>query len=215
VSTYHLHARLLKGPLAAPERDELRVWETDSWDDAQGWAREQLAHGLTVWIYDHGHVTPIAGASDYRVVAHMRPTRIASTRTASPTRRRPDPPDLEPAGLLIPGGSSAAPPPDTRWIRRYYPPERQATPTADCFGRVRRSTTAGPDRLAPVPPWLTTLSTLSGPQVSEPATLSPARRSTVGDGLVDGSHASSRPCSQSSTSQPHHLRGQDDERRSA
>jgi hypothetical protein len=121
VSIYHLHARLLTGPFAAPERDELRVWETDSWDDAQGWAREQLAHGFTVWIYDHGHVTPIAGASDYRVVAHVQPTRIASTRTASPTRRRRDPqtprtPSQQPPD---PGGSSAAPP-DTRW----HPPSR-------------------------------------------------------------------------------------------
>jgi hypothetical protein len=83
MSTYHLHARLRTGPLAAPERDELRVCETDSWDDAQSWAREQLAQGFTVWIYDHGRVTPIAGASDYRVVAHMQPTRTATTRTAS------------------------------------------------------------------------------------------------------------------------------------
>lgn len=89
MSTYHLHARLLEGPLAAPERDEVRVSETDSWDDAQAWARAQLVHGFTVWIYDHGHVTPIAGACDYRMIAHSQPTRTASTRPTLLPRRRP------------------------------------------------------------------------------------------------------------------------------
>lgn len=92
MSTYHLHARILVGTVAAPERDEVRLSEADSWDDAQGWAREQLAAGFTVWIYDHGHVTPIAGASDYRTVAHLRPTRTRTERsghTSPPQRRRP------------------------------------------------------------------------------------------------------------------------------
>ncbi len=88
MSIYHLHARLLQGPLSAPVRNERRVSETDSWDNAQAWAREQLAHGFTVWIYDHGHVTQIAGASDYRTIALLQPARLTSTRPADPQSRR-------------------------------------------------------------------------------------------------------------------------------
>lgn len=86
MSTYHLHAHILVGPLAAADRDEVCISETDSWDDARTWSREQLADGFTVWIYDHGHFPLISGASDYRVIAHERPVSIRSRQT--PTLRR-------------------------------------------------------------------------------------------------------------------------------
>jgi len=90
VSTYHLHARIMVGPPSALERNEARRDETDSWEYAQTWFREQLAEGFTVWIYDHGHVPIVAGASDYRVIAHERPatTTPPSQQTPSPRPRR-------------------------------------------------------------------------------------------------------------------------------
>lgn len=85
MSTYHLHARLFEGPLAAPRRDERRVSETDSRTEADAWARAQVAEGFTVWIYDHGRVPGIAGASDFRTVAHLQP---ASRTSRTPAARR-------------------------------------------------------------------------------------------------------------------------------
>lgn len=91
MSTYHLHARLVEGSPKASVRDEARVSETDSWDDAQAWVTEQLADGFTAWIYDHGHTPAVDGASDFRLVARSQPiwTRAASTRPASTPWRRP------------------------------------------------------------------------------------------------------------------------------
>ncbi len=89
MSTYHLKARIMVGPPAALERDEVRLHETDSWDDAQTWFRQQLADGFTVWIYDHGHVPLVHGASDYRAIAHERPaTKPHPHQTPSPRPRR-------------------------------------------------------------------------------------------------------------------------------
>ncbi|MGI9003112.1 MAG: hypothetical protein ACR2GH_15885 [Pseudonocardia sp.] len=89
MSTYHLKARILVGPLSARERDEVRLHETDNWEYAQTWLRKQLADGFTAWIYDHGHVPRVHGASDYRVIAHERPaTTSRPQQTLSPRPRR-------------------------------------------------------------------------------------------------------------------------------
>ncbi len=73
MSVFHLHARLFEGPLSKPERNELQSAENDDWDDIRALAGELLARGFTVWIYDHGKQSPLPGAGDYRVVAHLRP----------------------------------------------------------------------------------------------------------------------------------------------
>ncbi len=73
MSVFHLHARLFKGPLRKPEHNELQCAEADDWDDIRALADELLGRGFTVWIYDHGQRCPLPGASDYRVVAHLRP----------------------------------------------------------------------------------------------------------------------------------------------
>lgn len=79
VSTYHLHARLVEGPPSASGRDELRTFDTDSRADADTWFREQLDLGFT----------SIAGASDYRMVAHSRPTRASADSACSILRPLP------------------------------------------------------------------------------------------------------------------------------
>ncbi len=81
MSTYHLHARLLVGPIQAPLRDEARVSGADTLAEAQQWSRERVAEGFTVWIYDHGHVATVPGASDLRRIAFTRPSTPYATIT--------------------------------------------------------------------------------------------------------------------------------------
>jgi hypothetical protein len=88
VSLYHLHARALEGPLDAPRRDEVRVWQTDDVDEAESWTRRQVTAGFTVWVYDHGRSTRLVGASDFRLIAHYRPR---SARPPLTRRPAPDP----------------------------------------------------------------------------------------------------------------------------
>jgi hypothetical protein len=88
VSLYHLHARALEGPLDAPLRDEVRVSQTDDADEAESWTGCQLDEGFTVWIYDHGRSSRLIGASDFRLIAHYRPTAARPPLTRHPA---PDP----------------------------------------------------------------------------------------------------------------------------
>jgi hypothetical protein len=109
VSRYHLHARALEGPLRAPRRDEVRVTQTDDADEAETWAHDQADDGFSVWVYDHGHQVRVAGASDYRLIAHYRPASGA-TPASDPARiprmpraaRRPsrDPTPTPPPGAV-------------------------------------------------------------------------------------------------------------------
>ena len=85
MSRFHLHARALEGPLQAPRRDELRVTQTDDADEAEAWARSQADAGFSVWVYDHGHQVRVTGASDYRLIAHYRPT-AGTTPDSGPAR---------------------------------------------------------------------------------------------------------------------------------
>jgi hypothetical protein len=73
MSVYHLHARLIEGPLAKLERDELRSAETDDQQEIVILAKALVAQGFTVWIYEHGPAPQIPTASDLTVVAHLRP----------------------------------------------------------------------------------------------------------------------------------------------
>jgi len=73
VSLYHGQARLFKGPLNAPKRDELQTYETDNLDDAKQWARGLAPDGFTIWIYDHGNTAVCPGGSDYRTIVKFTP----------------------------------------------------------------------------------------------------------------------------------------------
>lgn len=89
MSTYHLQARLLIGPPHQPVRDELRSADSDDWEELSAVADQLVATGFTVWLFDHGHRTPIPTASDYRLITCLRP-KPAASRVAAPstTRRR-------------------------------------------------------------------------------------------------------------------------------
>lgn len=71
MSLYHLHARLLEGPLDASTRNELLSEETDDWCEVLALADELAARGFAVWVYDHGRRSPFPTASDFRVVAEF------------------------------------------------------------------------------------------------------------------------------------------------
>ena len=88
MSTYHLQARLLVGPLSRPERDETRTSAGDDLDELLAVSRALSAQGFTVWIYDHGHPAPLPGASDYRTVVHLPADRAMRD---DPGRRAPAP----------------------------------------------------------------------------------------------------------------------------
>lgn len=75
---YHLHARLFRGVLCAPELNELQTAETDDYDAAVAQAEELSRRGFAVWIYQHqaraqgvrlGEPEPSRG---YEVVAEWR-----------------------------------------------------------------------------------------------------------------------------------------------
>jgi hypothetical protein len=73
VSVFHLHARLVEGPLGAFTRDESRAATADSWPAAVASAERLRESGFTVWIYEHGTPSPIPTASDLHVVARLSP----------------------------------------------------------------------------------------------------------------------------------------------
>lgn len=73
MTTYHVHARLLRGPLSAPLCNEVRVAETESLSAAEDWCRAHVADGFTVWIFDHGHTDVLVGASNLRRIGYDRP----------------------------------------------------------------------------------------------------------------------------------------------
>ncbi len=83
VSTYRLHARRLSGPLSCPVRDETRTAQDDDRTALTCSARDLCAEGFSVWIYDHGHETPLVGASDLRTIARYTPAG-AARRPAGP-----------------------------------------------------------------------------------------------------------------------------------
>ncbi len=93
MSTYHLQARLLTGPLHPPTRNELRTAESDNWDELSTIADQLVADGFTVWLFDHGTRTTISGASDYRLITHLRPkpsapqVKVPATSPHSTPRR--------------------------------------------------------------------------------------------------------------------------------
>ncbi|GAA4737624.1 hypothetical protein GCM10023199_13870 [Actinomycetospora chibensis] len=78
MATYHLHARLFEGSLAAPTRDELQTRESDDYAAAVALAEELAARGFAVWVYRHDHLAHAgrpgdpASSSPYRVVAEWR-----------------------------------------------------------------------------------------------------------------------------------------------
>jgi len=118
MSLFHLHARLLEGSLENLRRDELQITDSDDWNEINDLARELVAHGFTVWIYDHGHKTPLPGASDYRVVARLHPHRHAGTHLLNKSSSRLGLADLDPRRVQ--------PGPPRRWARRI--PHRPAQP---------------------------------------------------------------------------------------
>ncbi len=88
MSTFHLHARLIEGPLSNLIRDEVDHAEADEWEEALSLADGFLARGFTVWIYDHGHVAHLPGASDYRTVAQLKPDHTQSGPSTPPSAKR-------------------------------------------------------------------------------------------------------------------------------
>ena len=54
VGRYHLHGRLVVGPLGAFTRNETRAAVAGSWTEAQAVAREMQDAGFTVWISERG-----------------------------------------------------------------------------------------------------------------------------------------------------------------
>jgi hypothetical protein len=74
VTRYHLHARLFEGVLGDPSSHyEFQSRDTDDSTEVRAEARELASRGFTVIIYDHGHVTTVADASDYRQIAKYWP----------------------------------------------------------------------------------------------------------------------------------------------
>lgn len=80
MSTYHLHARRILGPLCSPVSDDRRAFEDDNYEQLTSLARRFCSEGFTVWIYDHGHPSPLAGASDLRTITRLSPRRDGATR---------------------------------------------------------------------------------------------------------------------------------------
>lgn len=90
MSVYHLHARLIEGPLAKLERNELRNAESDDKQEIMLRATELVARGFTVWIYEHGDAPRLPTASDLTVVAHLQPEPQARRKSlGEPVARGP------------------------------------------------------------------------------------------------------------------------------
>ena len=90
MSVYHLHARLVEGPLEKLVRNELRSAESDDKHEIMLRARELVARGFTVWIYEHGNAPRLPTASDLTVVAHLHPQPPASRKSVGkPVTRDP------------------------------------------------------------------------------------------------------------------------------
>lgn len=90
MSRYHLRARLVRGPLAAPERDETREEASDRLSELLALAGTLSEEGFTVWIFVHG-LARLPGASDLVVQSRFEPRprlRSAARRTLPPG---PDP----------------------------------------------------------------------------------------------------------------------------
>lgn len=75
---FHIHARMFRGLLCAPELNELQTAETDDYDGAVAQAEELARRGFAVWIYKHQPRAPSARPGDsgpergYEVVAEWR-----------------------------------------------------------------------------------------------------------------------------------------------
>lgn len=69
VSTFHLHARLFEGTLAAPTRNELQSAESDDRAEVMALAEQLAARGFAVWLYEHGPTRLTNGEGAYRVIA--------------------------------------------------------------------------------------------------------------------------------------------------
>lgn len=69
MSTYHLHARMLEGGLAAPTRNELQSSESDDRGEIVDLAKRLAARGFAVWVYEHGPDLGPDGEGRYQVVA--------------------------------------------------------------------------------------------------------------------------------------------------
>ncbi|MGH3570113.1 MAG: hypothetical protein ACRDRH_29725 [Pseudonocardia sp.] len=81
MSVYHLHARLIEGPLEKLVRNELRSAESDDKQEIMLRARELVARGFTVWIYEHGDRPRLPTASDLTVIAHLHPEPPATRKS--------------------------------------------------------------------------------------------------------------------------------------
>lgn len=74
MSTFHIHARMFRGVLAAPETNELQTAETDDRDAAIGQAVKLSRRGFAVWVYEHAHRPgrDVPQTDPYRVIAEWR-----------------------------------------------------------------------------------------------------------------------------------------------
>lgn len=73
MARFHLHARLIEGSLAAPERNELQTSETDEHGAALALAEDMARRGFAVWVYEHRHHDGTGCQTDpYRVIAECR-----------------------------------------------------------------------------------------------------------------------------------------------
>lgn len=73
MARYHLHARLLTGSLAAPDRDELQTRESEDQDHLRVLAEELADRGFTVWMFVHTHGTHVPPHERYRLIEAWRP----------------------------------------------------------------------------------------------------------------------------------------------
>ncbi len=68
-----MHARLHRGPLGQPQRNDLRTQDADDLTEVEQTAKELAADGYTVWIYDHGNAAVSPGGSNYRTILKYTP----------------------------------------------------------------------------------------------------------------------------------------------
>ncbi len=110
MSVYHLHARLIEGSLARPERNELQSAETDDRQEIMMLAAQLVTRGFTVWIYEHGAAPRLLAASDFTVVAHFQP-RARTRSRAGRVRMDASSPSTAPANPdVLPWEATRRPP---------------------------------------------------------------------------------------------------------
>jgi len=72
MSTFHIQARLLKRDAHRVVRDEVRLADADSRDEAFRVAHDLVCDGFTVWIW--ANVTRSDGRADLDLVETLRPS---------------------------------------------------------------------------------------------------------------------------------------------